>query len=87
MPIWTYYLDEFRLISDYDLNYTINELIGIAIKATRDSGKWDRQRRRLLYHDKSRARRVIDVPSMYVANGEVVRVRIIEAGMPKAQNT
>ena len=31
MPTWIYYLDEFRLISDYDFNYTIDELIGIAI--------------------------------------------------------
>ena len=41
----------------------------------------------ILYLDRSRARRVVDVPSTYVVNGEVVRVRIIEAGMPKAQNT
>ena len=31
MPIWTYYLDEFRLVSDYDFDYTVNELIGMAI--------------------------------------------------------
>ena len=31
MPTWIYYLDEFRLVSDYDFDYTINELIGIAI--------------------------------------------------------
>ena len=38
MPIWAYYLDEFRLISDYDFNYTINELIGIAINETEKQG-------------------------------------------------
>ncbi|ADN49528.1 hypothetical protein [Vulcanisaeta distributa] len=31
MPTWLYHLDEFRLVSDYDFNYTINELIGIAL--------------------------------------------------------
>ena len=31
MPVWVYYLDEFRLVSDYDFNYTINELIGMAV--------------------------------------------------------
>ena len=41
----------------------------------------------ILYFDGSRARRVVDVPSTYVVNGEVVRVRIIETGMPKAQST
>ena len=38
MPIWTYYLDEFRLISDYDFNYTINELIGMAINEAERHG-------------------------------------------------
>ena len=38
MPIWTYYLDEFRLISDYDFDYTINELIGIAINEAERHG-------------------------------------------------
>ena len=38
MPIWAYYLDEFRLVSDYDLNYTINELIGIAINEAEKHG-------------------------------------------------
>ena len=38
MPIWTYYLDEFRLVSDYDFDYTINELIGIAINEAEKHG-------------------------------------------------
>ena len=38
MPIWTYYLDEFRLVSDYDFNYTINELIGMAISEAERHG-------------------------------------------------
>ena len=38
MPIWAYYLDEFRLISDYDFNYTVNELIGIAINEAERHG-------------------------------------------------
>ena len=38
MPIWAYHLDEFRLVSDYDFNYTINELIGIAINEVERRG-------------------------------------------------
>ncbi|WP_054848689.1 hypothetical protein [Vulcanisaeta sp. JCM 14467] len=38
MPIWAYHLDEFRLVSDYDFNYTINELIGIAINEAERRG-------------------------------------------------
>ena len=36
----------------------------------------------ILYHDKSRARRRVNVPSTYVISGVVVRVRIVEARMP-----
>ena len=38
MPVWAYYLDEFRLVSDYDFNYTINELIDIAINEAEKHG-------------------------------------------------
>ena len=38
MPVWAYYLDEFRLVSDYDFDYTINELIGIAINEAERHG-------------------------------------------------
>ena len=38
----------------------------------------------ILYYDGSRARRVVNVPSTYTINGEVVRVRIVEARMPRA---
>ena len=38
MPVWAYYLDEFRLVSDYDFNYTINELIGMAINEAERRG-------------------------------------------------
>ncbi len=38
MPTWLYHLDEFKLISDYDFNYTINELIGIAIDKAEELG-------------------------------------------------
>ena len=38
MPVWAYYLDEFRLVSDYDFDYSINELIGIAINETERQG-------------------------------------------------
>ena len=38
MPTWIYYLDEFRLVSDYDFDYTINELIGIAINEAEKHG-------------------------------------------------
>ncbi|WP_054843763.1 hypothetical protein [Vulcanisaeta souniana] len=38
MPIWVYHLDEFRLVSDYDFNYTINELIGIAVSKAEELG-------------------------------------------------
>ena len=38
----------------------------------------------ILYLDRSRAKRVVNVPSTYVVDGEVVRVRIVEARMPRA---
>ena len=38
MPVWVYYLDEFRLVNDYDFNYTINELIGMAVNETERYG-------------------------------------------------
>ena len=38
MPTWIYYLDEFRLVSDYDFDYTINELIGMAINEAERRG-------------------------------------------------
>ena len=38
MPVWAYYLDEFKPVSDYDLNYTINELIGMAINEAEKYG-------------------------------------------------
>ena len=38
----------------------------------------------ILYFDRSRAKRVVNAPSSYVIDGEVVRVRIIEARTPKA---
>ena len=38
MPVWTYYLDEFRLVSDYDFDYTVNELIGMAINEAEKRG-------------------------------------------------
>ena len=38
----------------------------------------------ILYFDRSRARRVVNVPSTYVINGEVIKIRIVEAGTPKA---
>ncbi|GAB6945259.1 hypothetical protein [Vulcanisaeta sp. JCM 14467] len=38
----------------------------------------------ILYLDSSRAKRVVNVPSTYVVDGEVVRVRIVEARMPRA---
>ena len=38
MPVWAYYFDEFRLVSDYDFNYTINELIGMAINEAERHG-------------------------------------------------
>ena len=38
----------------------------------------------ILYFDRSRAKRRVDVPSTYTINGEVVRVRIVEARMPRA---
>ncbi|WP_243674569.1 hypothetical protein [Vulcanisaeta distributa] len=38
MPIWVYYLDEFKLISDYDFDYTVNELIGMAISEAEKVG-------------------------------------------------
>ena len=38
----------------------------------------------ILYYDRSRARRIVNMPSTYVVDGEVVRVRIVEARMPRA---
>ena len=38
----------------------------------------------ILYHDESRAKRVVNVPSTYAINGETVRVRIVEARTPRA---
>ena len=38
MPIWAYYLDGFRLVSDYVFNYTINELIGMAMNEAERHG-------------------------------------------------
>ena len=38
----------------------------------------------ILYHDKSRAKRVVNVPSTYAINGEAVKIRIVEARTPKA---
>ena len=38
MPVWAYYLDESRLVGDYDFNYTINELIGMAISEAERHG-------------------------------------------------
>ena len=38
MPTWIYYLDEFRLVSDYDFDYTVNELIGMAINEAEKRG-------------------------------------------------
>ena len=38
----------------------------------------------ILYFGKSRAKRIINVPSTYVINGEVVKVRIVKARMPRA---
>ena len=38
----------------------------------------------ILYYDRSRAKRIVNVPSTYVINGEVVKIRIIEARMPRA---
>ena len=40
----------------------------------------------ILYFDGSRARRVVDVPSTYIINGEVVRIRVTKAEIPKAQD-
>ena len=38
----------------------------------------------ILYHDKSRATRRVNVSSTYVMDGEAVRVRIVEARTPRA---
>ena len=38
MPVWAYHLDEFRLVSDYDFDYSINELIGMAINEAEKYG-------------------------------------------------
>ena len=38
----------------------------------------------ILYYDRSRAKRIVNVPSTYTINGEVIKVRIVEARMPRA---
>ena len=38
----------------------------------------------ILYYDRFRAKRRVDMPSTYVINGEVIRVRIVEARIPRA---
>ena len=38
----------------------------------------------ILYHDRSRAKRVINVPNTYTINGETVKIRIVEARTPRA---
>ena len=38
----------------------------------------------ILYYDKSRAKRVVNVPNTYVINREVVKIRIVETRTPRA---